>query len=258
MARLHRSDRIALLEILLAVTVLAAGLYGGWRFISRSPRILTFLGFEDPAASPSSPPPAQEPPAPAPTPPEPQRDVIPVLVKAALEDPNEAVRSHAAQALVALGSASVPALLEVVTDRSQPRRLAAMALLASLGAQAQDALEPLAAIFREETEDMTVRHTAFSAILQIGRAGESGLVPLLVEALGMGDKSIQMEALGKLREIGTEAKDALPVLADMLAKEPEDEEVRTLVADAIRAIVGGAGKPDRRRAAAPRQTPCEA
>jgi len=100
------------------------------------------------------------------------KPLIPALVEA-LKDADESVSVNASRALAGLGLEAVPPLVKVVRDRDNPRRLAAIDVLARMGGdgrgeQACAALPELARALQDN--DPAVRRSASRAIYEIVRS----------------------------------------------------------------------------------------
>ena len=133
---------------------------------------------------------------------------------AALDDPSEAVRAAAAQALSRIGPTpqDVPALVGAVASRD--RYVAAFAAwsLGNLGAAAEPAVDALARALAREDTDIVVA----SALARIGPAAHAA-VPELVRALGSDDDALRWRAARTLGRIGPAAEAAVAPLVATLA-----------------------------------------
>jgi HEAT repeat protein/lysophospholipase L1-like esterase len=133
---------------------------------------------------------------------------------AALDDPSEAVRAAAAQALSRIGPTpqDVSALVGAVASRD--RYVAAFAAwsLGNLGAAAEPAVDALARALAREDTDIVVA----SALARIGPAAHAA-VPELVRALGSDDDALRWRAARTLGRIGPAAEAAVAPLVATLA-----------------------------------------
>ena len=141
------------------------------------------------------------------------RDGIEALFEA-LDDPSEAVRAAAAQALSRIGPTpeDVPALVGAVASRD--RYVAAFAAwsLGNLGEAAEPAVDALARALAREDTDIVVA----SALARIGPAAHAA-VPQLVRALRSDDDTLRWRAARTLGRIGPAAEAAVAPLVATLA-----------------------------------------
>lgn len=142
---------------------------------------------------------------------------------------------------------AVPALTQLLADRSAGVRAHAAHALGAIGAASKPAAPALAAMLKDD--DVTARRQAVKALTQI-RPGPQVMIPLFVKVLEDSDPAVRMRILHAvseagpaavpglieglkndkaaywaclvLREIGPAAKDAVPALAAKL-KDPEVE-----------------------------------
>lgn len=148
----------------------------------------------------------------------PQLGEVPELI-AQLKASYDSRSSNAAHRLARLGAPAVPALVEVLRDRTlgsldgvrQPARSQAALALKHIGPPAREAVTTLLAIVRDASEDEGVRMASAAALGSIGeRAGE--VVPALVALLEGPPSSAGIYALGGLGDLaqrGGEARQAV-------------------------------------------------
>jgi HEAT repeat protein len=96
------------------------------------------------------------------------KEVLPLLEGAA-KDEDELLRGYALTFLPRVGPIAVPALIRLLTDKSNPHRREAASRLGLLGAKAQEALPALKAATRDDP-DRDVRNEAAEAIRRIEAA----------------------------------------------------------------------------------------
>jgi HEAT repeat protein len=137
---------------------------------------------------------------------DPSADAIAPLASAALRDPDESVRTHAARALAAGGSAAATSLVARLLDGADHDRT--VRLLAALGAPAIEAL-----VTALEGEDPAVRWAAVGALEDI--ASEQA-TRALIGALRHDDDEVRHCAVTALGHMGARAIDAvLETLSDV-------------------------------------------
>lgn len=145
-----------------------------------------------------------------------------------LTDSDFRVRHDAADALLKIGYAAVPALSEALQDQSKQVRWYAASTLGEIGAEAKAAVPQL--IVTLQDEDEYVRRIAAYALGKIGV--EAALaVPYLIATLQDGDRNLRSVAAYALGKIGAEASAAVPYLTAAL--QDADKEVRSYAATAL-------------------------
>lgn len=181
-------------------------------------------------------------------------DAVPELgamLSAAAADPEEAVRSHALEALGGLGArgarvvpAMRPALERALSDKSDEVRSAAVAAIGKLGAGVPGTVALLARALSDPVHD--VRKMAIIALEQIGpdaAPATRAIVPLLRGK----EIYLRVFAADALTAIGPGAKAALPALKALAAKgyadiaqspESEAKQLPEAVSRAIRSLEG--------------------
>ena len=167
---------------------------------------------------------------------------VPALIQA-LEDEDQNVRAHALVALVQIGPPAVPKLVEFLTSRQdlakassanqkidQPYAYAALALM-DIGAPAvSPLLEAVRSNYSQgEGNAALFRYTSF-ILKEIGEPSVPTLIEFLKEDSG---PNLRLLALLTLFEIGPDAREATPALAELLTGETQDfrqEAARVLAA----------------------------
>jgi HEAT repeat protein len=141
------------------------------------------------------------------------KPTLPALVEA-LKDADADVRWMAADALGQIGAeakTAVPALVEALKDPAV--RSIAIDALGGIGADAKDAAGPLAELLKNE--NIHLRRTTAMALARIGGPAARPAVPVFVEML-RGDARLRWDALLFLSSMGKEAKEAIPVLNELV------------------------------------------
>jgi HEAT repeat protein len=131
-----------------------------------------------------------------------------------LEDPAEAVRWRAAEALAAvpLSAASVIAPLVRIAGRADsPARAAAAATLGRLGGEAKPAVPALVSALEDPRAE--VRGRAAWALGEIGAEARQAVAGLAALAR---DPEVGWQAIDALGKIGPDARAALPALREAL------------------------------------------
>lgn len=156
-------------------------------------------------------------------------DAVPSLTQL-LSDPAANVRAHAAYALGMIGSAAKPAaaaLANLLRDNDETVRRQAIKALATIRPGPQ-VMIPLVTRLIEDS-DPTIKVRIMHAVSEAGTAA----VPALIEALS-NDKAAYWACL-ILRDMGPEAKDAVPALTAKLKDErPEVRREAALALGAMR------------------------
>jgi VWFA-related protein len=143
-------------------------------------------------------------------------EAIPRLVEA-LSDDSEAVRAAAAAALVRIGSASLPRLLDLIrrdAGRRRPRPRLILAARAAGEIGDERAIDPLAALLAAGAGG--ARTAAAAALGDLGLSG--GIAPLR-SSLGDADGAVREAALVSIARIAAAA--ARPLIEDHLRREPD-------------------------------------
>lgn len=144
------------------------------------------------------------------------KPVVPDLV-AALKDAEPAVRAAAATTLGVIGpdaKAAAPELLAFLKDAAQAVEVrgASAAALAHIGADAKDVVPALKDAIKGK--DTHLRMNCASSLYKYDKANARFAVPVLREALK--DKNTQVEAVLRLKPLGSDAKEAIPDLIALL------------------------------------------
>ena len=137
----------------------------------------------------------------------------------------------AAQALSAIGSQAVPALVETLDDEHWWVRAMTADVLTKIGQPAADAVPALMECANDE--HWWVRRNAIEALGTIGSCS-SDTTPLLVDAVRDEDYRVRRNAALTLAKLGQPADEAIPGLVEML--EDENRYNRFYAANALRGI----------------------
>lgn len=165
-------------------------------------------------------------------------------------------RREAAYQLERQGAAAkpaLPALIKAINDEDKQVATSALAALAGLGPQAQEAIPPLIDLMdtgkaRGRDRRQLVARAAF-ALSRIGPAA----VPPLIEAVKKDDIGLRIGGARALGGMGTQARDAVPVLIGVMVdgRDPIREEVIAalglIAPDAGPALVAALADADARR-----------
>ena len=154
-------------------------------------------------------------------------------VSALIEDLKSTDRERSGRAnlaLIRVGEAAVPAVLELLNGEDPRLRTVALTTLWGMGEKAKAAVPTLAGAL--EDSDPEIRLGAAMALANMGPAAE-GAVPALIKSLGDGDNRVRQVAVKALGNIGPGAREAVPVISRAVKRGawPEAEE-------AIRKIQG--------------------
>jgi HEAT repeat protein len=148
------------------------------------------------------------------------------------------VRTYATQSLLRIGSgakAAVPTLLELLKDDGPFHGEIALAAIAI----DPESGKPALAWVREVLSQDTSNEDTYDLIESFALLGPKAkaFVPELIAMLGSKTPFTQKNAIIALREMGPEAKDALPALKELAAKE-QRQNIRRLAGEAVKAIEG--------------------
>ncbi len=121
----------------------------------------------------------------------------------------------AAEALGKIGRPALPVLLEALKSRNpRVRELAAMGL-GLLGAQGEDAIDPLAKLLFDKKEAGQIRDAAAESLALIGPE----TLPVWIKALGQADGELRRKACSAVRIMGPDAEQAIPHLFALIEKD---------------------------------------
>jgi HEAT repeat protein len=164
----------------------------------------------------------------------------------ALHDEDKSVRVMAATHLKeAVGAAQValPDLIQALKDPDKEVRVAAVSALATMGSKAKDAIPALIEVLRDAKSGL--RGRAAAALGMIGRSvNVRAVVPSLVEALKLDKNSPEHDpaaplptiAIEALAHIGTEARAATPALLAIVHDRGADLETQGYCLNTLREI----------------------
>jgi HEAT repeat protein len=169
---------------------------------------------------------------------------IPALVDIYFHDKSWCVQAYTKDALVGMGEAVVPALLQILDEEKDEddwgRRWRAVGLLGCLGPKAKDAVPALLGCLKDS--HAPVRECAVISLGRIGPMAKDA-VPALIQILrdrgGLLDNAKTIEsrrgdAAEALGNIGPEAKSAIPDL--MKGLKDKSPAIRSRAAEALRNI----------------------
>jgi HEAT repeat protein len=143
-------------------------------------------------------------------------DAVPALLQALMNEEEDSGRRQAASdALAAIGSEAVPALVQAMTEGDERVRNAAARALKDIGPQAVDAIPALIQALGDQDDDVGL--AAASALGDVGPEA----IPMLIEALGDRNAQARRGAILALGWIGPEAKEAAPLIVQALEEESE-------------------------------------
>ena len=167
--------------------------------------------------------------------------VLPVLraalKDAALKDDDDSVRAHAAHALLQVGpepDSAVAGLIDSLKNELEVLRFHAAIALGNLGGDARPAVPALIPIALWDP-DAAVRVAAAVALWKIDRKGPL-VIPALISALADDNELICWLAADALRQIGPEAREAVPALRQALQREFKISLIKTSVILALERI----------------------
>ncbi len=168
------------------------------------------------------------------------KDAIPALIQA-LDDPDDfsarqnrvprprptmsgllasrGVQETAFEALISIGSAAVPALLELIKDPDRRRQGRTIRILGYMGSEAKAATPVL--VEKLDDEDQKLRSDAAWSLGQIGPQA-SKAVPALTRALTDSSGEVRVTAATALKEVEPGNRDALPALIKELRDKTSD------------------------------------
>ena len=139
---------------------------------------------------------------------------IPTLLDALQNDSDENVRANSAELLGKLRAlAALKPLVKALRDSSERVREAAVRALANNGKDAKAAVPELLVRLREDKVD-EIRRNSASALGSIGV--EKDAVPILIAALGDGDRYVRRYCAELLGNVGPDASAAIPALTQIL------------------------------------------
>ncbi len=111
---------------------------------------------------------------------------------------------------------TVPTMIKLMSDKNEALRRKAAFALGRLAGDPEKTISVLIAAFKDEHED--VRNAAGDALWKFGKDA----VPPLIEVLKGDSPTARLRAATSLGEIGTDAKDAVPLLKDLYLSEKSD------------------------------------
>ena len=166
-------------------------------------------------------------------------EMIPVLLDALKDDPDEEVRLVVIRLFWEMGTdaePALPALFNSLKDRNRTIRIAAAGIAARFGGRAKAAVPFLQSWIA--SNDELNRTLAAGSILKIDPTKADDLLPLLIEALASEDDGIKTEAIGQLECLGELAQPAVPSLKNLLGD--DDSNVSMFASEALAKITGDA------------------
>jgi HEAT repeat protein len=158
-------------------------------------------------------------------------DFLPDLV-AAMGDKDDAVRTAVGQVIRNTGRKGVAKLQEMLANEKEAAAKAnLLAAIGSMGTLAKGALDDLAKYLNDPDE--AVKKSATAALEKVSKDS----VPALLKLLDSKEAPVRIAAVLALGEAGMEAKEALPILANLAGKDA-DPGVRRSALVALRSIGG--------------------
>ena len=136
-----------------------------------------------------------------------------------LKDPDKGIRWWAASGLRKIGSrawAAVPALTEALNDTDERVRKSAVYALESTGWDSESTTTALIKLLKDSTTD--IRHAAARVLSRV-EVGSNLALPVLIEDLKK-NSEIRWSAMWALDSHGVQAKNAVPMLVDILNDPP--------------------------------------
>jgi HEAT repeat protein len=151
---------------------------------------------------------------------------------AAMGDKDEAVRNAVGQSIRNTGRKGVAQLQEMLAKEKDPAAKANLLYaLGAMGPLAKGSIDDLAKYLNDPDEG--VKKSAAAALEKVSRDS----VPALLKLLDSKDASVRMAAVLAVAEAGNQAKEALPILADLGIKDA-DAGVRRSALVALRSVAG--------------------
>jgi HEAT repeat protein len=160
------------------------------------------------------------------------KEAVAVLARL-LEDEAPGVRAGAARALGGIGPdgrEAVPALARLLRDGDTFVRRSAASALGAIGPDARETIPALAGLLGD-------RDMSWDSSAALGRIGPAA-IPALTAALGSKDSEVRANAVGALGAMGRPAKERIPAIAELLAKDPEHRVRRAAAAALGRVALG--------------------
>jgi HEAT repeat protein len=150
-----------------------------------------------------------------------------------LQDHSPYVRKKAVEALTAFGPQAAPTLVQVLKkDADAEVRGVAMGALADITPLSKEAFQGILAALNDP-DDM-VKYLAIEFLYAIGPKLGPEVVPALVGALTDPNPALQSMAIQLLGALGPAAKEAIPALRELVARQPNND----LAKKALRVIEG--------------------
>ena len=174
--------------------------------------------------------------------------IVPALVEA-LDAKSPDVRSAAIEGLGRMGPAAASALSRIVAlsaDQSETlfvreRAIGALAVVAPLDAATNRALVSAVADSNPRIHDAAVSALVTIRAGQLGDSATSGQLAQLLQRLDRGNAAERLDAVHRIGDLGPYAADAVPDLADLLAKRDNDLALRTAAASSL-GLIGPAAQ----------------
>jgi len=155
-------------------------------------------------------------------------EAIPTLIRA-LDDTNYEVRREAANAMEKIGSSSnelIPVLILTnrLESKSWSEALQAAKEIGDIGPKAKDAIPALVMILNNEHDNWSVHYPltqieAARTVAKIGPPSAGDAIPALINCLDYFSPGVREAAVIALRDVGKEAKMAVPAIANLVAKD---------------------------------------
>ncbi len=166
---------------------------------------------------------------------EPARPALPALGRR-LQDSSVLVRVHVAEAIWEIHqdlAAALPVLIDALKNEDRDVRAHAAEAMGHIGPAASAVIPVL--VISSGDADPIVRVHAAAALWRIERRPVHSL-PTLVASLKNADPRPRDVAVQTLKDMGPDARAAVPILADLIKDKQAPEQVRQSAADALRGV----------------------
>jgi HEAT repeat protein len=163
------------------------------------------------------------------------RSAAPALLAAVQEKEGGEVNEAAANALIQMGPAVVPLLIQAMWGEDHKTRKVAIFLLGKMDGNARPAIASLLEVLKDD--DLLIR---LFAVRALGDLRARSAIPALLSLLEKNDPRFRRHILAALMQINVEAETIVPILSTWL--QAQDEDQRLDAANAL-AELGGEAAP---------------